>query len=328
MENHEYGTWLLVLALSVYIVKQATRGAYFNGPELLKGKTVIVTGANSGIGFETALEIAKRQANLILACRDIYRGTDAVKKIIDLSSNPNIKFRQLDLASLNSIRKFADAIKKEEQSLYGLVNNAGIFWCPLQWTKDGFEANFGVNHLGHFLLTLLLLPLLDKNQDGSRLVTVASLMHMFGRIDFGDLNCGKKSYNFISAYSASKLANVLFIKFLKQNLRSQNIKVFCADPGIVYSDIGRNSAFMSSMWYKVVLRPIVWLLFKDSNGGAQTTLHCLLSAKLKNENRYYCSECEPRHPWPSSENDHAMNNLWKESLKLVNMKEVPLLDSI
>lgn len=327
MEKHEYGAWLLVFTFSVYIVKQATRGAYFNGPELLKGKTVIVTGANSGIGFETAIEIAKRQANLILACRDIYRGTDAVKKIIDLSFNRNVKFRQLDLASLSSIRKFADIIKKEEQSLYGLVNNAGIFWCPLQWTEDGFEANFGVNHLGHFLLTLLLLPLLDKNQDGSRLVTVASLMHMFGRIDIDDLNYEKKPYNFIRAYSASKLANVLFIKFLKQNLKSQNIKVFCVDPGIVHSDIGRNSAFMSSVWYKVVLRPIVWLLFKDTRGGAQTTLHCLLSDKLKNENCYYFSECEPRYPWPSSDNDNAMNNLWKESLKLVNIKKVPLLDS-
>ena len=327
MEKHEYGAWLLVFTFSVYIVKQATRGAYFNGPELLKGKTVIVTGANSGIGFETAIEIAKRQANLILACRDIYRGTDAVKKIIDLSFNRNVKFRQLDLASLSSIRKFADIIKKEEQSLYGLVNNAGIFWCPLQWTEDGFEANFGVNHLGHFLLTLLLLPLLDKNQDGSRLVTVASLMHMFGRIDIDDLNYEKKPYNFVRAYSASKLANVLFIKFLKQNLKSQNIKVFCVDPGIVHSDIGRNSAFMSSVWYKVVLRPIVWLLFKDTRGGAQTTLHCLLSDKLKNENCYYFSECEPRYPWPSSDNDNAMNNLWKESLKLVNIKKVPLLDS-
>ena len=327
MEKHEYGAWLLVFTFSVYIVKQATRGAYFNGPELLKGKTVIVTGANSGIGFETAIEIAKRQANLILACRDIYRGTDAVKKIIDLSFNRNVKFRQLDLASLSSIRKFADIIKKEEQSLYGLVNNAGIFWCPLQWTEDGFEANIGVNHLGHFLLTLLLLPLLDKNQDGSRLVTVASLMHMFGRIDIDDLNYEKKPYNFVRAYSASKLANVLFIKFLKQNLKSQNIKVFCVDPGIVHSDIGRNSAFMSSVWYKVVLRPIVWLLFKDTRGGAQTTLHCLLSDKLKNENCYYFSECEPRYPWPSSENDNAMNNLWKESLKLVNIKKVPLLDS-
>ena len=327
MEKHEYGAWLLVFTFSVYIVKQATRGAYFNGPELLKGKTVIVTGANSGIGFETAIEIAKRQANLILACRDIYRGTDAVKKIIDLSFNRNVKFRQLDLASLSSIRKFADIIKKEEQSLYGLVNNAGIFWCPLQWTEDRFEANFGVNHLGHFLLTLLLLPLLDKNQDGSRLVTVASLMHMFGRIDIDDLNYEKKPYNFVRAYSASKLANVLFIKFLKQNLKSQNIKVFCVDPGIVHSDIGRNSAFMSSVWYKVVLRPIVWLLFKDTRGGAQTTLHCLLSDKLKNENCYYFSECEPRYPWPSSDNDNAMNNLWKESLKLVNIKKVPLLDS-
>ena len=327
MEKHEYGAWLLVFTFSVYIVKQATRGAYFNGPELLKGKTVIVTGANSGIGFETAIEIAKRQANLILACRDIYRGTDAVKKIIDLSFNRNVKFRQLDLASLSSIRKFADIIKKEEQSLYGLVNNAGIFWCPLQWTEDGFEANFGVNHLGHFLLTLLLLPLLDKNQDGSRLVTVASLMHMFGRIDIDDLNYEKKPYNFVRAYSASKLANVLFIKFLKQNLKSQNIKVFCVDPGIVHSDIGRNSAFMSSVWYKVVLRPIVWLLFKDTRGGAQTTLHCLLSDKLKNENCYYFSECEPRYPWPSSDNDNAMNNLWKESLKLVNIEKVPLLDS-
>lgn len=327
MEKHEYGAWLLVFTFSVYIVKQATRGAYFNGPELLKGKTVIVTGANSGIGFETAIEIVKRQANLILACRDIYRGTDAVKKIIDLSFNRNVKFRQLDLASLSSIRKFADIIKKEEQSLYGLVNNAGIFWCPLQWTEDGFEANFGVNHLGHFLLTLLLLPLLDKNQDGSRLVTVASLMHMFGRIDIDDLNYEKKPYNFVRAYSASKLANVLFIKFLKQNLKSQNIKVFCVDPGIVHSDIGRNSAFMSSVWYKVVLRPIVWLLFKDTRGGAQTTLHCLLSDKLKNENCYYFSECEPRYPWPSSDNDNAMNNLWKESLKLVNIKKVPLLDS-
>lgn len=319
MEDTHYGVWLLVLTLSVYIVKQATRGAYYNGRKQLDGRTIIITGANAGIGFETAIEIAKRHASVILACRDRNRGLQAVEKIIRLSSNKNVRYKQLDLASLKSVREFCDNIKKEENSIYALINNAGIFWCPLHWTEDRFEANFGVNHLGHFLLNILLLPLLIKNKDGSRIITISSIMHVFGRIDFSDLNYQKRSYNFVSAYSDSKLANVFFTQSLAEKLNNTNVKIVCADPGIVYSDIGRNSPFMSSVWYKVILRPIVWLLFKNTSGGAQTTLYCLLSDEFKKENGIYFSECEQRYPWPSAQSRTVRDKLWKESLRLVNM---------
>jgi len=184
---------------------------YFNGgvcysKRLLDGRTVIITGANTGIGKETAIDLAKRNARVILACRDGEKGTRAEKEIKQASKSDKVRFKQLDLASLASVKKFAAAILEEESRVDILINNAGIMRCPYWKTEDGFEMQFGVNHLGHFLLTNLLLDRIKESPAG-RIVVVSSLAHTRAkRINFDDIN-SENCYNPGVAYAQIKLAN-------------------------------------------------------------------------------------------------------------------------
>ena len=191
--------------------------------ESLEGKTVIVTGANTGIGLAVAKELAKRKAKVIMACRSIEKGRNAVmqmKQDASLSNGSNLIIKQLDLSSFSSIRKFADDILETEQSIHVLINNAGVFGCPLSYTDDGLEMTFGVNHIGHFLLTNLLLDRVIASAP-SRIVVVASKLYEKATINFENLNA-EKSYKGITAYAQSKLANILFANELHERLPSGN----------------------------------------------------------------------------------------------------------
>ena len=313
--------WCVFLCILFYLIKLALIGAYFDGKERLDGKVVIITGSNTGIGKQTALELAKRGASVILACRNVTKATEAVTYIQKETGNQSVRFRQLDLSSLESCRNFVAIIQREETSLYALVNNAGVFWCPLTRTEDGFELNIGVNHLGHFAITILLLPLLYASADVSRIVTVSSVMHAFGKLDFTDLHYEKRNYNFVSAYSASKLANLFFSQKLSTRLRGSKINTYCVDPGIVKTDIGRMSFIMNSFFYRVILRPITWLIFKDSKAGAQTSIYCVCSDNLKSETGKLYAECDRRSPWSTAYDNKTSDKLWEESLRLTNLSE-------
>ncbi len=152
----------------------------------IDGKTVVITGGNTGIGKETALELARRGGRVIIACRDASRGESAVSDIRRKSANNDVFFRSLDLASTDSIRKFSQEILEAEPRIDILILNAGVMFTPYQLTRDGFELQFGVNHLGHFLLTQLLLERL-KESAPSRVVVVSSLVHSMGKLDFADM---------------------------------------------------------------------------------------------------------------------------------------------
>ncbi|VFV29773.1 retinol dehydrogenase 13, partial [Lynx pardinus] len=182
------------------------------------GKTVIVTGANTGIGKQTALELAKRGGNIILACRDMEKCEAAARDIRRETLNHHVSARHLDLASLKSIREFAAKITEEKERVHILINNAAVMRCPRWTTEDGFEMQFGVNHLGHFLLTNLLLDTL-KASAPSRIVNLSSLAHVAGHVDFEDLNWEKRTYDTKAAYCQSKLAVVLFTKELSRRLQ-------------------------------------------------------------------------------------------------------------
>jgi len=329
MEDIDYCSWFVIFSLTIYIIKQATLGEYYDVTEDLTDKTIIITGANSGIGYQTALYLAHRNADIILACRDSKRGMDATQSIQKKTSNKKVRYRQIDLASFRSIRHFCDVVKNEEKSIYALVNNAGIFWCPFTQTQNNIEANFGINHLGHFLLSLLLLPLLNNEKSGSRIVTVTSIMHIFARTDFlSDINYTKKKYDFESAYSNSKLANVLFTKMLAKKLNSTNIKTCCVDPGIILTDIGRNSGFMSSNIFKIILHPIVWLLFKTAYSGAQTSVYCVCAKDVEKYSGHYFSECEHRYPWSTAYNEKLSRDLWMTSVQMTGINENELLKEL
>jgi NAD(P)-dependent dehydrogenase (short-subunit alcohol dehydrogenase family) len=196
----------------------------------IDGKVVIITGANSGIGKETAIDLAKRGGKVYIACRDIKRGEDALKEIKEKSGTDNAYFLQLDLASLDSVREFSRKFHELESQLHILVNNAGVMACPKALTKDGFEMQLGTNHLGHFLLTNLLLDLL-KASSPSRVVVVSSVLHRLGRIKKEDL-MSEKSYWKWQVYGQSKLANILFTNELAKRLEGSGVTANSLHPGM------------------------------------------------------------------------------------------------
>ena len=160
----------------LYAGKRYFQGGRCHSTKSLKGKTVVITGANTGIGKETAVDLAKRGARIIIGCRNMEKGKEALKEIQERSGSTDVFLEKLDLASLDSVRKFADNILKNERRLDILINNAGVAGCPHQKTEDGFEMQFGTNHLGHFLLTMLLLDRLERSAP-SRIINVSSNRH-------------------------------------------------------------------------------------------------------------------------------------------------------
>ncbi|MEL6180515.1 MAG: oxidoreductase, partial [Myxococcota bacterium] len=174
-----------------------------------QGRLVVITGANSGIGFEAALELARKGAHVVLACRNLTKGRDAVQRIHDQLPKAQLELRELDLADLASVRSFAQSMIADHDALHMLINNAGVMALPYRKTADGFEMQFGTNHLGHFALTGLLLGLLLDADGSSRVVNVSSQAHRLGKVRFEDLQ-GERRYEKWSAYGQSKLANVLF----------------------------------------------------------------------------------------------------------------------
>jgi NAD(P)-dependent dehydrogenase (short-subunit alcohol dehydrogenase family) len=200
----------------------------------LSGKVIVVTGGNSGIGFEAAKEFARKGAHVVLACRNREKARSAMEDIVAEIPGASIEIMDLDLASLDSVRQFAADFKANHDRLDILVNNAGIMMVPYSETEDGFESQFGINHLGHFALTgLLLEPLLAA--PGARVVTISSNAHQRGRMDFNDLGFQNgDSYDRSAAYNRSKLANLLFTEELQRRFEESgaDITAVAAHPGV------------------------------------------------------------------------------------------------
>ncbi|XP_055361821.1 retinol dehydrogenase 11-like isoform X2 [Betta splendens] len=252
----------------------------------LHGRTAVVTGSNTGIGKATAKELAQRGARVILACRDQRRAQAAVQEITMETGNQQVIFMHLDLASLKSVRCFAETFLRTESRLDLLINNAGLIKDGR--TEDGFGMIFGVNHLGHFLLTVLLLDRLKASGSG-RVVTVASIGHRYGKIDFGcltthrDLAAGDSNYQLFQKYCDSKLCNVLFTYELARRLQGSGV---CC-----YS-----------------LHPV------DAESGAQTTLHCALEQGMEHLSGHYFSQCAPLLDVQAKARDAAVaKKLWELS---------------
>jgi NAD(P)-dependent dehydrogenase (short-subunit alcohol dehydrogenase family) len=207
------------------------------------GRTVLVTGANSGLGLQTALVLAERAATVLLACRDPHRGQTALARVRSRAA-ADATLVQLDLADLSSVRKAADEVRAiTGDRLDVLVNNAGVMASPPRHTVDGFELQIGTNHLGHAALTWLLAPALS---DGGRVVTVSSLAHRGSGLDVDDLNFERRRYNPTAAYSASKLANLLFTFELDRRARAagRDLLAVAAHPGITATELVPNTTRM------------------------------------------------------------------------------------
>ncbi|MDT5339647.1 MAG: hypothetical protein QOD90_5152 [Mycobacterium sp.] len=201
------------------------------------GRTAVVTGANTGLGYETAAALAARGANVVLAVRDLEKGKAAADLIVRRYPGSEVSLQELDLTSLESVRHAADALRAGYDRIDLLINNAGVMMTPKSTTKDGFELQFGTNHLGHFALTGRLLDRLLA-APGSRVVNVSSLGHRFGRIRFDDLQ-SERSYNRFRAYGQSKLANLLFTYELQRRLTGRDTIAVAAHPGGSSSELSR-----------------------------------------------------------------------------------------
>jgi NAD(P)-dependent dehydrogenase (short-subunit alcohol dehydrogenase family) len=205
-----------------------------------KGKIVIVTGSSSGIGYEAVRVLANKEAKVIIAVRNLEKGEKAKAKILSQNNNAVVEVMKIDLSDLSSVKLFAEEYKSKFVKLDILINNAGVMIPPYSKTKDGFELQFGTNHLGHFALTLQLIDLI-KSTTSSRIVTVSSGAHKFGNINFDDLNWESRKYKPMRSYGDSKIANLYFTSELSKRLADKNILVTAAHPGWTATDLQRHS---------------------------------------------------------------------------------------
>lgn len=248
-----------------------------------------------------------------MGCRDLVKCEEARKEIILATRNKNVFCRELDLALFSSIKNFAKRFKAEQNRLDILVNNAGVMRCPRQTTNEGFEMQIGVNHLGHFLLTHLLLDYL-KASTPSRIINVSSIAHARGFIDTSDFN-SEKSYDPKKAYEQSKLANVLFTRELSKRLEGSGVTVNALHPGIVDTELMRHMGVVNSFFGKITVYPFLWLFTKRPNAGAQTTLFAALEPSLEKVSGEYFANCKQAEMAETAKDEKMALWLWKLSEK-------------
>jgi NAD(P)-dependent dehydrogenase (short-subunit alcohol dehydrogenase family) len=286
-------------------------------PELT-GRVAVVTGANSGIGYETARALAARGARVILGCRSRKRGPQAAARIREQVPGADVLFATLDLASLASVEMFAKEVAAEVSRLDILCNNAGVMMCPRDRTSDGFELQLGTNHLGHFALTGHLLPLL-RATPGARVVTVSSLVHWVGRIDFADLQ-SERTYHPAIAYAQSKVANLLFARELARRLDAAGADVIStgAHPGSTRTELQRHSDLMHA---------VVRVFAQDAPAGALPTLYAATAAGVRGGDyfgpRQWLGTMGPPGPARSSpyaKNPTVAHRLWEISARLTAIR--------
>jgi NAD(P)-dependent dehydrogenase (short-subunit alcohol dehydrogenase family) len=300
----------------------------------LTGQTIVVTGANSGVGLETTRQLVRQGAHVVMGCRRVEAGEAAAATMAEERGSTEVL--ALDLASLDSVRSFAGSVLEKHDKLIALVNNAGVMTTENGTTKDGFELQFGTNHLGHFLLTELLLDTL-KVSAPSRIVILSSVVHAGSpkdrvSLDFDDLMWRKRTYSGTRAYAESKLANVLYAKELARRLEGTGVTAVSVHPGWVRSNL---AAGMMPVWIQnVLMAPLSPLLTMMSNrDGAQTSLHCLLDDAVPDHPGAYYSQnsilyadkhCRPgawplRSPNPHAHDTAVAQRLVDESRALVGL---------
>lgn len=280
--------------------------------DILKNKTAIVTGANSGMGMATVKALSDMGAKVIMLCRSEKRGREAIEKLT--SDKPrDLELILCDLGDYASIRSFAEQVRKSHSHIDILVNNAGFISLDRQETKEGLERQFGINHIGHFLLTTSILDLIGE---GGRIVNVASGAHKTGKIHFDDINL-HKGFNVIKAYSQSKLANVLFTRELARRVKDRGITVNCCHPGAVATNIGidRKTGFGKTI--TGLLKPF----FQTPEQGARTAVFLASSDSVSGITGEYFYKCRIAKSSKRSKDMELAKRLFEFSEELVSGKK-------
>lgn len=281
----------------------------------MAGRVVLVTGANSGIGLETCVALARGGARVLATARDPERGRAAVEQIRARAGAGSVELVRLDLASLASVRACAADVHARADRLDVLVHNAGGVVGSRQETVDGFEMTLGVNHLGPFLLTRELAPLLVATP-GARVVTVSSLAHRRGRLDLDDLMFERRPYSSMAAYAASKLANVLFTRELARRLASAGVTANALHPGTVRSNFARDG---EGHWLLGLGVRVAAPLFVDAERGASTSVHLAASPDVAGLTGQYLSRRRVVRPARAARDDRLADALWRRSAELVGI---------
>ncbi|XP_066923113.1 retinol dehydrogenase 11-like [Clytia hemisphaerica] len=285
----------------------------------LRNKVVLITGCNVGIGKVTALKFAQQGAKIIMGCRNMETGKQAQEEIKKQSENENVVLKKLDLGSLQSVREFSEEVLKEEEKIDLLINNAGIMGTKFGLTVDGYEQQFAVNHLGHFLLTNLLLELLKK-AESARVIVLASTYGKLGLPNFDDVNYEKTSYRPYKSYDRSKLANVLFANELARRLEGTNVTTYSVHPGVVKTELYRDQKSIT----KFFMAPFR-VFMKTPEQGAATTLYCALEEGIEQHSGLYFADSKLASFPGKGFDEESAKNLWELSEELVKLKE-PALD--
>ncbi|KAK9963774.1 hypothetical protein ABG768_006938 [Culter alburnus] len=312
--------FIVVLLVAYFIAHRIfVQRKTFTGTAKLHGKTVIVTGGNTGIGKATAAAMAVRGARVILACRSKQRGEEAARELRMETGNESVIFMQLDLASQKNIRSFAENFLKAESRLDLLINNAAL--ATPGRTEDGLGMILGVNHIGPFLLTNLLLERL-KECAPSRVINVSSCGHDLGTIDFECINThkrltlGSSDGDLFRAYTHSKLCNVLFTHELAKRLEGTKVTCYSLHPGSVRSELGRDI----NEWHTRIIKAFISKLWAtDPVSGAQTTLYCALQEDIEHLSGRYFSDSQLVQVKPEARDDGIAKKLWDVSEKLCGM---------
>ena len=287
----------------------------------MKGKTVIVTGGNNGIGLETAVGLSTLGAHVVITARNQAKGDAALADIKDRSGNDSVQLMLADFASLSSIRDFAADFKKNHDRLDVLVNNAGGLNTSRSETQDGFETTFGVNHLGYFLVTNLLLDML-KASTPARVVSVSSRAHVRRKgMNFDDLN-SEHGYSGMGVYGDSKLANVLFTYELARRLEGSSVTANCLHPGVVRSGFGQNNSGLISLLFKsayTLMTPFT----KSNAQGAATSIYLASSPEVEGVTGKYFADSKETESNPASHDKEAAKRLWEISEQMAGLTAAP-----
>ena len=309
-----------ILGVSIIIagvcVRRYFQGAICVSKASLRGKTVIITGANSGVGKATAIELAKRGATLVMGCREVDKSQDALTEVIQKSGNHRIYMKKIDLTVLSSISRFAKEVLNEFPSIHILINNAAVV-CPKQITVDGLDEQWSVNYLGQFLLTNFLLERL-KTSGPARIINLGSKIYA-NKLDFDDL-MQDKDYDPTRAYQHTKLAVCLFTTHLSSLLKDCDVTVNTVSPGLVWTQLARHRIKEMSVLKKVFLWGLFSLIAKSPWYGAQTVVYCCVATEVEGVTGQMFRDCKLMSLKPHALDTVSAERLWKVSNEQTNLK--------